>query len=86
VTLPVEPERLRAEFPDLTDEDLAAYSAVTRRILADPAARGRIVREVMASAQEAAELAERGLPLTKAQLQALQYRKAVARMQRSTVR
>ena len=49
VPLPVDVERLRREFPALTGEDLDAYVAVTRRILAarDPAARARITRETL---------------------------------------
>jgi hypothetical protein len=29
--LPVDPARLRREFPDLTDGDIAAFEEVTRR-------------------------------------------------------
>jgi hypothetical protein len=32
--LPVDPERLRAQFPDLTDEDVDAYVRVTRTVMA----------------------------------------------------
>ena len=48
--LPVDVERLRRQFPALTDEDLDAYVAVTRRILAalDPGDRARITRETLA--------------------------------------
>ena len=52
---PVDPERLRREFPALDDADLAAYLDVTRRILAerDPAARARLTRETLARARAA---------------------------------
>ena len=53
--LPVEPERLRRQFPRLSDEDLDAYVAVTRRVLADPAAKGRILRALMEAAKGARE-------------------------------
>ena len=53
--LPVDPARLRRQFPDLTDDDVAAYVEVTRRILAerDPAARARITRDVLARGRAA---------------------------------
>ena len=53
--LPVDVERLRREFPALTAEDLDAYAAVTRRILAarDPADRARITRETLARGRAA---------------------------------
>jgi hypothetical protein len=52
---PVDPERLRREFPALDDGDLAAYLEVSRRILAerDPAARARLTRETLARARAA---------------------------------
>jgi hypothetical protein len=53
IGVPVDLDRLKAEFPDLTDDDLAAYVAVTRRVLADPAGRGRAVREVLERARAA---------------------------------
>ncbi len=54
-TLPVDPARLRRQFPDLTDDDLAAYVEVTRRILAerDPGARAAITRDVLARGRTA---------------------------------
>jgi hypothetical protein len=53
--LPVDVERLRRQFPDLTDDDVDAYVTVTRRILAarDPAERARITRETLARGRAA---------------------------------
>ena len=46
--LPVDPDRLRRQFPDLTAEDVDAYVAVTRRILdAPPGERPRITRDAL---------------------------------------
>ena len=55
--LPVDPARLRRQFPGLTDDDVAAYVDVTRRILAerDPAARAKVTREVLARGRAARE-------------------------------
>lgn len=44
--LPVDLDRLKAEFPELTDEELQAYVTVTRRVMSDPAARAKTMREV----------------------------------------
>ena len=47
--LPVDVERLRRQFPALTDGDIEAYVTVTRRILsANAADRPRITREILA--------------------------------------
>jgi hypothetical protein len=55
--LPVDPARLRQQFPSLTDADVAAFEAVTRRILSqpDPVARARVTREVLARGRAARE-------------------------------
>lgn len=77
--LPVDPERLRREFPALTDADLEAYVAVTRSVLKDPRTKGRAMREVMAQAQAArGKAADR----TAAEDLALRYLAAVEKMQR----
>ena len=48
----MDPERLRRQFPALTDDDVAAYAEVTRRILAaPPAERARVTREVLQQAR-----------------------------------
>ena len=84
--LPVDPERLRREFPDLDEDDLAAYVEVTRRILADQKSRGRTTRGVMECATVAEGKRAAGQPLTPDEDLALRYRRAVGKMQRSTVR
>ena len=77
--LPVDPERLRRQFPDLTEDDVAAYVEVTRRILAegDPSARARTTREVLARARSAREAGARD----DADRLALRYLSAVETMQ-----
>jgi hypothetical protein len=79
VPLPVDVERLRRQFPALTAEDLEAYAAVTRRILAasDPVARARITRETLARGR-AARGAE---PRDEDDRLALRYLTAVDKMQ-----
>jgi hypothetical protein len=53
--LPVDVERLRKQFPALTDEDVDAYVTVTRRIMSAAAGdRARITRETLARARAAA--------------------------------
>ena len=75
MALPVDPERLRREFPDLTDEDLEAYVTITRRILAaTPAERPRLTREVLEKGRQ------------KKDAVSTRYVAAVDKMQRSTVR
>jgi hypothetical protein len=55
--LPVDPARLRAQFPSLTEADVAAFETVTRRILSagDPVARAKVTREVLARGRAARE-------------------------------
>jgi ribosomal protein L12E/L44/L45/RPP1/RPP2 len=79
--LPVEPERLRARFPSLTDEDIDAYVAVTKRVLADPRSGGRAMAEVMAGAQRASEREAAGAELAQDERLALRYLRAVGKMQ-----
>jgi hypothetical protein len=81
--LPIELDRLRREFPALTDEDLAAYAEVTRRILADPRARGRVLAEMLSTAQRAREKEASGQALEPQERTALAYVSALAKMQRS---
>jgi hypothetical protein len=79
--LPVEPERLRSRFPSLTDEDIDAYVAVTKRVLADPPSGGRAMAEVMAAAQRASEREAGGVELAQDERLALRYLRAVGKMQ-----
>jgi hypothetical protein len=79
----VDPDRLRREFPELTDEDVAAYVAVTRRILAASAeGRGRVTRDTLAGARAAREKAGRGGPLTPEETLLGRYLAAMEKMQR----
>jgi len=86
--LPVELERLKRQFPDLTEADLEAYAEVTRRILEEksPDKRGRLTREILARGRQAAEKRAGGLTLTAGEELDLRYLQAVGKMQRSTVR
>jgi hypothetical protein len=81
VSLPVDAERLRQQFPSLTDDDLAAFEAVTRRILADPRQRGRVLAESMTLAQRAREKQAQDAPLEDEERLALAYAGAIAKMQ-----
>ena len=84
--LPVDVERLKAEFPDLTEEDLQAYVTVTRRVLGDPATRAKKMREVMDQARAAQRKAAAGGKLGAGEGLLVRYLAAMARMQRSTAR
>jgi len=79
--LPVEPERLRARFPGLTDDDLLAYVTITRRVLADPRSRGRALAEVMAAGQRAREREAAGAAVPEDEALAQRYLLAVRKMQ-----
>jgi hypothetical protein len=81
VKLPVDPERLRRQFPSLTDEDLAAYAEVTRSLLADPARRGRRLAEVLAAAQRGREKETAAAPLDDEERLALAYVRALEKTQ-----
>ncbi|HSD67785.1 MAG TPA: hypothetical protein VLF95_13850 [Vicinamibacteria bacterium] len=79
--LPVEPERLRERFPSLTDDDLAAYAEVTRRLLADPARRGGRLADVLSAAQRGREKEAAAAPLEDEERLALAYVRALEKMQ-----
>lgn len=80
--LPVDPERLRQQFPALTDQDLDAYVTVTRRILtAGPEHRPGLTRELMAKAREARRKAEAGETLSSEEQLLGRYLRAVDKMQ-----
>ena len=83
--LPVDPARLRSQFKDLSEQDLEAYAAVTRRVLADPARKGRLLRAVMLLARAARAKQGAGEALEADESQALRYLHAVEKMQGSTV-
>jgi hypothetical protein len=79
--LPVAPERLRSRFPSLTDEDIDAYVEVTKRVLADPRGRGRVLADVMSAAQRASEREAAGAELAEEERLAVRYLRAVGKMQ-----
>jgi hypothetical protein len=84
--LPVDPERLRREFPAMTAEDLAAYVEVTRRILAehDAERRAQLIRETVSRARRLRERPAGERDLTAEESLALQYLAAVEKMQART--
>ena len=82
--LPVDPERLRREFPALSDADLAAYVEVTREILgASPGERARRTREVLAAGRKAREAGPEA-SLSEAERRAARYLAALEKMQGRT--
>ena len=87
-TLPVDPERLRRQFPELTEADLEAYEAVTLRILAEssPDRRARLTRDTLARGRQARDKQASGGALTADEARDLRYLQAVAKMQPGTVK
>ncbi len=81
--LPVDPARLRRQFPGLTDDDLAAYEEVTRRILSErrPDARARLTRQMTSNGRQARERAAAGETLSAQESLAVRYLAAVEKMQ-----
>jgi hypothetical protein len=86
MSLPVDPKRLRAEFPDLSDADLEAYVKVTERILGELPKRAQVTRAILATGEQAQAKEAAGTRLTAEEKLALGYRHAVEKMQRSTVK
>jgi hypothetical protein len=84
--LPVDPARLRQQFPDLTDDDVAAFEDVTRRILSEdrPEARAKLTREIVAQGRRARERAGTGVSLSAEESLAARYLAAVEKMQPRT--
>ena len=83
--LPVDPERLRRQFPALSDEDLAAYVEVTREILAAPAPeRARRTRDVLAAGRRAREAGGGAGAPGAAERRAARYLAAIEKMQGRT--
>ena len=81
--LPVDPARLRKQFPALTETDLAAYQEVTRRILAEsrPDARAALTRDLIAQGRRARTRAAAGERLSEDESLATRYLAAVEKMQ-----
>lgn len=86
--LPVDRERLKRQFPALTDGDLEAYVTVTQRILSQrsPADRGRVTRTILEAARGARGRAASGGSLADDERLAVRYLEAVEKMQGSTVK
>ena len=86
--LPVDRDRLKKQFPELTDADLQAYETVTQRILGNrnPMERAKVTRAVLETGRAAKAKAETGGMLTEDERQALSYLDAVGKMQGTTVR
>ncbi len=78
--LPVPAERLRQQFPSLTDDDLQAYTEVTTRLLGQ-AKRGTALSEVMTTAVRAREKEAGGQALDAEESLALRYLRAMEKMQ-----
>jgi hypothetical protein len=83
--LPVDPDRLRRQFPALTADDVAAYVEVTRFILAAPGPyeRAQRTRQVMTDARNARQRSAEDT-LTSAESRALKYLNALEKMQGRT--
>jgi hypothetical protein len=81
---PVDPARLKAQFPALTDEDVAAYLDVTKRVLADKDAAEDLPATLLARARALRASAEEAR--TDEDRRAVAYLAAVLKMQSSTVR
>ncbi|HEV7498416.1 MAG TPA: hypothetical protein VGQ33_00375 [Vicinamibacteria bacterium] len=84
--LPVDPARLRRQFPDLTDTDIAAFEEVTRRILSEPrpAERAKLTSAFVAQGRAARERAASGMTLSAEEFLAARYLTAVEKMQGRT--
>jgi hypothetical protein len=83
--LPVDPARLRRQFPDLTDGDIAAFEEVTRRILDAPGTdRARLTRQIVAQGRQAKERAAAGHAISADESLAARYLAAVEKMQPPT--
>lgn len=79
--LPVDPERLRRQFPALTDEDLAAYVEVTQAVMREVSSRGKAMASLMATGRRAREKKAAGQGLSRDEERALLYLSAVLKMQ-----
>lgn len=84
--LPVDPARLRKQFPDLTEGDIAAFEEVTRRILSEPrhAERAKLTRTFLAQGKAARERSAAGMTLSAEEFLAARYLAAVEKMQGRT--
>jgi len=77
----VAPDTLRRRFPSLSDADLDAYVAVTRRVLAAGPLRARALKQVLSLARAARAQEASGQSLTPEAREALGYLSAIEKMQ-----
>ena len=80
---PVDPDRLRQEFPEVSAVELHAYLTVTQDIMT-AANRATVLREVLERGRSAQDLVGRGEVLDEAHALASNYLAAIGKMQRST--
>jgi hypothetical protein len=82
--LPVDPARLRREFPDLTEDEVAAFEEVTHRILGQgrPDARAKLTRELLALGRKGREKTA-AAALSEEESLAARYLAAVEKMNRT---
>jgi hypothetical protein len=80
---PVDPERLRKEFPEVSAVEMHAYLTVTQDIMT-AANRAAVLREVLERGRSAQDLNQRGEALDEAHALASNYLAAIGKMQRST--
>lgn len=83
--LPVDPDRLRREFPALSQDDLDAYVEITERVMAAGKDRPRLMKEILAGARAARERQQKGETLSAQETLRVRYLSAVEKMQATTV-
>ena len=81
--IPVDADRLRKQFPALTEAELAAYVTVTRSIMT-AANRAALLKTVMERGRTAQDRTKRGEALDANEALASNYLAAIGKMQRST--
>jgi hypothetical protein len=84
--LPVDPERLRREFPTLSDQDLDAYVTVTTQVMGAGKDRPQLMRDILEGARAARERRQQGQALKDQEQLWVRYLDAVEKMQASTAR
>jgi hypothetical protein len=84
--LPVDPERLQREFPELTGDDLEAYVAVTRKVLAAGPKRAVLMKQIIEGARQAQQKMQEDATLSEQEKLWVRYLAAVEKMQRATPR
>ena len=80
---PVDPDRLRQEFPEVSDIELHAYMTITQDIMS-AANRAAVLKTVMERGRTAQDRTKRGEALDANEAMASNYLAAIGKMQRST--